>query len=285
MELIGVYADVIFIENLIINYIILYLTKRFSRSNTNNAKLIFSSALGALYVILIFFSLPNIIYSLTFKIIISILMVAIAFGFNRFHEFIRVLSIFYLVSFIIGGTAFALIYVVNIDIRQIIIAALFFAILLTYIGWGYISKKNIESNILYKLHIEMDNKVRDVKAILDTGNTLHDPISNYPVAIVEYDAVKELLPEKLKNVFDSMGNESIFEMTKAVDDDKWLKRLRLVPFNSIGNDSGILIGFIPDNLVVEGYRKSQKNAIVGIYFKKLNETSDYEALIGTELLN
>lgn len=279
------YADVIFIENLIINYIILYLTKRFSRSNTNNAKLIFSSALGALYVILIFFSLPNIIYSLTFKIIISILMVAIAFGFNRFHEFIRVLSIFYLVSFIIGGTAFALIYVVNIDIRQIIIAALFFAILLTYIGWGYISKKNIESNTLYKLHIEMDNKVRDVKAILDTGNTLHDPISNYPVAIVEYDAVKELLPEKLKNVFDSMGNESIFEMTKAVDDDKWLKRLRLVPFNSIGNDSGILIGFIPDNLVVEGYRKSQKNAIVGIYFKKLNETSDYEALIGTELLN
>lgn len=279
------YADVIFIENLIINYIILYLTKRFSRSNTNNAKLIFSSALGALYVILIFFSLPNIIYSLTFKIIISILMVAIAFGFNRFHEFIRVLSIFYLVSFIIGGTAFALIYVVNIDIRQIIIAALFFAILLTYIGWGYISKKNIESNILYKLHIEMDNKVRDVKAILDTGNTLHDPISNYPVAIVEYDAVKELLPEKLKDVFDSMGNESIFEMTKAVDDDKWLKRLRLVPFNSIGNDSGILIGFIPDNLVVEGYRKSQKNAIVGIYFKKLNETSDYEALIGTELLN
>ncbi|HHV74093.1 MAG TPA: sigma-E processing peptidase SpoIIGA [Thermoanaerobacterium sp.] len=279
------YADVIFIENLIINYIILYLTKRFSRSNTNNAKLIFSSALGALYVILIFFSLPNIIYSLTFKIIISILMVAIAFGFNRFHEFIRVLSIFYLVSFIIGGTAFALIYVVNIDIRQIIIAALFFAILLTYIGWGYISKKNIESNILYKLHIEMDNKVRDIKAILDTGNTLHDPISNYPVAIVEYDAVKELLPEKLKNVFDSMGNESIFEMTKVVDDDKWLKRLRLVPFNSIGNDSGILIGFIPDNLVVEGYRKSQKNAIVGIYFKKLNETSDYEALIGTELLN
>lgn len=279
------YADVIFIENLIINYIILYLTKRFSRSNTNNAKLIFSSALGALYVILIFFSLPNIIYSLTFKIIISILMVAIAFGFNRFHEFIRVLSIFYLVSFIIGGTAFALIYVVNIDIRQIIIAALFFAILLTYIGWGYISKKNIESNILYKLHIEMDNKVRDVTAILDTGNTLHDPISNYPVAIVEYNAVKELLPEKLKNVFDSMGNESIFEMTKVVDDDKWLKRLRLVPFNSIGNDSGILIGFIPDNLVVEGYRKSQKNAIVGIYFKKLNETSDYEALIGTELLN
>ncbi|WP_435619357.1 sigma-E processing peptidase SpoIIGA [Thermoanaerobacterium thermosulfurigenes] len=283
--MIGVYADVIFIENLIINYIILYLTKRFSRSNTNNAKLIFSSALGALYVILIFFSLPNIIYSLTFKIIISILMVAIAFGFNRFYEFIRVLSIFYLVSFIIGGTAFALIYVVNIGIRQIIIAALFFAILLTYIGWGYISKKNIESNILYKLHIDMDNKGRDVRAILDTGNTLHDPISNYPVAIVEYEAVKELLPEKLKNVFDSMGNESIFEMTKVVDDDKWLKRLRLVPFNSIGNDSGILIGFIPDNLVVEGYRKSQKNAIVGIYFKKLNETSDYEALIGTELLN
>ncbi|MDI3310527.1 MAG: sigma-E processing peptidase SpoIIGA [Thermoanaerobacterium sp.] len=279
------YADVIFVENLIINYIILYLTKRFSRSNTNNVKLIFSSALGALYVVLIFFSLPNIIYSLTFKIIISILMIAIAFGFNRFYEFVKILSIFYLISFIIGGTAFALIYVVNIDIRQIIIAALLLAILLTYIGWGYVSKKNIESNILHALHIDIDNVGKDIKAILDTGNTLHDPISDYPVVIVEYDAIRELLPEKFKNVFDSFKNESIFEITKAIDDDKWIKRLRLVPFNSIGNDSGILIGFIPDNLVIDGYRKSQKNVIVGIYFKKLNATSDYEALIGSELLN
>ncbi|WHE08410.1 sigma-E processing peptidase SpoIIGA [Thermoanaerobacterium thermosaccharolyticum] len=278
------YVDVIFLENLIINYIILYLTKRFSKSEARNIYLFFSSLLGALYVILIFFSLPNIIYSLSFKIIISILMIIITFGCKKLYEFIKIMSIFYLISFIVGGTAFALIYLVNFDLKQIIIGALFISILLIYIGWGHISKKNLESDIIHVVQININNIKKDVKAILDTGNTLHDPLSSYPVVIVEYSALKDLLPEGIKNLFDRGNIDDIFKIPKVVDDDRWLKRFRLVPYNSIGNDSDMMVGFIPDNLVIDDNKKSFKNVIVGIYLKKLSTTGDYEALIGSELL-
>ncbi|AST58732.1 sigma-E processing peptidase SpoIIGA [Thermoanaerobacterium thermosaccharolyticum] len=278
------YVDVIFLENLIINYIILYLTKRFSKSKARNINLFFSSLLGASYVILIFFSLPNIIYSLPFKIIISILMIIITFGYKKLYEFIKIMSIFYLISFIVGGAAFALIYLANFDLKQIIIGALFISILLIYIGWGYISKKNLESDIIHVIQIDMNNIKKDIKAILDTGNTLHDPLSNYPVVIVEYNALKDLLPEGVKSLFDRGTINDIFEIPKVVDDDGWLKRFRLVPYNSIGTDSGMMVGFIPDNLIIDGNKKSFKNVIIGIYLKRLNATGDYEALIGSELL-
>ncbi|MCP2239902.1 sigma-E processing peptidase SpoIIGA [Thermoanaerobacterium thermosaccharolyticum] len=278
------YVDVIFLENLIINYIILYLTKRFSKSKARNINLFFSSLLGASYVILIFFSLPNIIYSLPFKIIISILMIIITFGYKKLYEFIKIMSIFYLISFIVGGAAFALIYLVNFDLKQIIIGALFISILLIYIGWGYITKKNLESDIIHVIQIDMNNIKKDIKAILDTGNTLHDPLSNYPVVIVEYNALKDLLPEGVKNLFDRGNINDIFEIPKVVDDDRWLKRFRLVPYNSIGTDSGMMVGFIPDNLIIDDNKKSFKNVIIGIYLKRLNTTGDYEALIGSELL-
>ncbi|MDI3476604.1 MAG: hypothetical protein PWQ59_129 [Thermoanaerobacterium sp.] len=278
------YVDVVFLENLIINYIILYLTKRFSKSEARNIYLFFSSLLGALYVILIFFSLPNIIYSLPFKIIISILMIIITFGYKKLYEFIKIMSIFYLISFIVGGAAFALIYLVNFDLKQIIIGALFISILLIYIGWGHISKKNLESDIIHVVQININNIKKDVKAILDTGNTLHDPLSSYPVVIVEYSALKDLLPEGVKNLFDRGNINDIFEIPKVVDDDRWLKRFRLVPYNSIGTDSGMMVGFIPDNLIIDDNKKSFKNVIIGIYLKRLNTTGDYEALIGSELL-
>lgn len=284
LELVEMYVDVIFLENLIINYIILYLTKRFSKTNTKNINLFFGSLLGASYVILMFLSLPDIFYSLAFKIIISILMIIITFRVKRLYSFLKLLSIFYMISFIIGGAAFALIYLVNFDLKQIIIGALFISILLIYIGWGYITKKNLDSSIIHILHININNIKKDIKAILDTGNTLHDPLSNYPVVIVEYNALKDMLPEGIKNLFDKGSINDVFQISEAVNDDKWLKRFRIVPYNSIGNDSGMLVGFIPDNISIDNNVKSLKNVIIAIYLKKLNATGDYEALIGSELL-
>jgi Sporulation factor SpoIIGA. len=211
-------------------------------------------------------------------------MIIITFGYKKLYEFIKIMSIFYLISFIVGGAAFALIYLVNFDLKQIIIGALFISILLIYIGWGHISKKNLESDIIHVVHININNIKKDVKAILDTGNTLHDPLSSYPVVIVEYSALKDLLPEGVKNLFDRGNIDDIFKIPKVVDDDRWLKRFRLVPYNSIGTDSGMMVGFIPDNLIIDDNKKSFKNVIIGIYLKRLNTTGDYEALIGSELL-
>ncbi|SNX52781.1 sigma-E processing peptidase SpoIIGA [Thermoanaerobacterium sp. RBIITD] len=284
MGLVKLYVDVIFLENLIINYIILYLTKRFSKAKTRNLNLFFGSFIGALYVVMIFLSLPDIFYSFSFKIIISILIIIITFGIKKLYEFIKLLSIFYMISFIIGGVAFALIYLVNFNFKQIIIGSIIISILLIYINWGYIVKKNINSNLIHVLHINIKDLKKDIKAVLDTGNTLYDPLSNFPVVIVEYNAIKDILPEGIKNLYKEGNLNDVFKIPEVIKEDEWLERFRVVPFKSVGNDNGMLVGFMPDNVIIDDNEKTLKDVIIGIYLKRLNKTGEYEALIGPELL-
>lgn len=284
MELVKLYVDVIFMENFIINFIILLLTRKFSKEKTNNLKLIFGAFLGASYVILLFFSLPNIFYSFGFKIIISIMIIIVSFGIKRIKNFLKIISTFYIISFIMGGTAFALIYVVNFDFKQIIIWSIILTIVLIYIAWDYIIKRNIQNKLIHVLHVNIMNTNKDIKAMIDTGNSLYDPLSKIPVIIVEYDALKEILPESIKNLFSKEDYQSIFKIPNMVKDDKWMERLRIIPYNSIGNENGLLLGIKPDNITIDENGKTLKDVILGIYAKKFSENNNYEAIIGPELI-
>lgn len=278
------YVDILFVENFLINYIILYLTKRFSKNDTKNINLFFGSLCGSLYILTIFLSLPNIFYSFSAKIIISFLIIAISFKIQRIADFIRLLSIFYMITFIIGGTAFALIYIVNFSFNQIIIDAIIISVLLIYINWGYITKRNTNSVLIHVLKINVLNMSREIKAIIDTGNSLCDPLSNRPVIVVEYDAIKELLPEGIKKLCKNGQFNDLFKIPDVIHEDGWINRLRIIPFMSLGMDKGLLLGFKPDFVNVDNNKKDIKDVIVGICFNKLNKSGEYEALIGPEIL-
>ncbi|QSZ27927.1 sigma-E processing peptidase SpoIIGA [Aceticella autotrophica] len=278
------YVDILFVENFLINYIILYLTKRFSKNDTKNINLFFGSLCGSLYILTIFLSVPHIFYSFSAKIIISFLIIAISFKIQRIADFIRLLSIFYLITFIIGGTAFALIYLVNFNFNQIIISAIIISVLLIYINWGYITKRNTNSVLIHVLKINVLNMSRDIKAIIDTGNSLCDPLSNRPVIVVEYDAIKELLPEGIKMLYKNGQFNDLFKIPDVIHEDGWINRLRIIPFMSLGMDKGLLLGFKPDFVNVDNNKKDIKDVIVGICFNKLNKSGEYEALIGPEIL-
>jgi stage II sporulation protein GA (sporulation sigma-E factor processing peptidase) len=228
--------------------------------------------------------LPNIFYSFSAKIIISFLIIAISFKIQRIADFIRLLSIFYMITFIIGGTAFALIYIVNFSFNQIIIGAIIISVLLIYINWGYITKRNTNSVLIHVLKINVLNMSREIKAIIDTGNSLCDPLSNRPVIVVEYDAIKELLPEGIKKLCKNGQFNDLFKIPDVIHEDGWINRLRIIPFMSLGMDKGLLLGFKPDFVNVDNNKKDIKDVIVGICFNKLNKSGEYEALIGPEIL-
>src|SRR5690554_3448059 len=96
------------------NYIIIWITARFSKVKTNTKKTILGSIIGAIYTILIYLPSMNYLTELSMKICLSILIIVIVFTPIRIRDFLRPFIIFYLVSFIFGGTAFALIYMTNL---------------------------------------------------------------------------------------------------------------------------------------------------------------------------
>jgi len=57
----------------------------------------------------------------------------------------------------------------------------------------------------------------------------------------------------------------------------------MIPFNSIGKTSGMLIGFRPDQVMV-GAKNSRQDVVIGIYNDKLTPDGRYQALLSPDLL-
>lgn len=110
-----IYIDIIFLENLFMNYIILFATGTILKAPIRIVRTFISSTIGSLYAVISYMSVLE-IYSNTFlKIILSIAMVYIAFNGKSLNQFFKQLIIFYLTSFTFGGVAFAFLYFISLE--------------------------------------------------------------------------------------------------------------------------------------------------------------------------
>ncbi len=108
-----IYVDIIFLENLFMNYIILFATGIIVKAPIKIFKTLISSIIGSIYAIISYISGLKIYSNIFLKIILSITMVYIAFENKNLKQFLKQLIIFYLTSFTFGGVAFALLYFIS----------------------------------------------------------------------------------------------------------------------------------------------------------------------------
>ena len=108
-----IYIDIIFLENLFMNYIIIYATGIIVKAPIKIIRTFLASGIGGIYAILSYMSMLEICSNLFLKIALSVVMVYIAFNPKNKKIFFKQLMIFYLTSFTFGGVAFALLYFVS----------------------------------------------------------------------------------------------------------------------------------------------------------------------------
>lgn len=108
-----IYIDIVIIENLIMNYIILLATGMVLKIEIKHMRLILASLVGAIYTVLVYMQIIPIYSNFLLKIILSFVIVYIAFRVQSIKQMWKNLLFFYLISFVFGGTAFALLYIVK----------------------------------------------------------------------------------------------------------------------------------------------------------------------------
>ena len=108
-----IYIDIIFLENLFMNYIILFATGTILKLPIKIIRTFISSSIGSIYAIVSYMSILEIYSSTILKILLSVAMVYIAFNTKNLKQFVKQLIIFYLTSFTFGGVAFALLYFIR----------------------------------------------------------------------------------------------------------------------------------------------------------------------------
>ena len=294
-----IYLDVVIVENLIMDAIIIYATAIVLKVKIRHLRIIISSLIGPIYSVLSYISDLEIYNNLFLKIFLSIVMVYIAFSPQNIKTLMKQILIFYLTSFLFGGVAFALIYVIKpqeilmknglflgmYPLKTVFLGAIVAtAILITAFK---VVKSNItKKDMMCNVSIELNNKTVNIKTMIDTGNMLKEPISGLPVIVVENTALYELIPKEiLDNLDDILGGD----FQKIPDDIKstYIAKLKWIPYSSLGKQNGMLVGIKADKAIVEKDDQviEHDNVIVGIYNKSLTKRGEYRGLIGVELLN
>ncbi len=294
-----IYAEYVFLENFIMNYFILSLTGKFAKFKSKRIKFIMASSLGALYAFVIFFPSLHFLFSVLMKIACSMLIIIVCFTPYHFRDFFRLMGIFYLITLVFGGAGFALFYfnnfngiisngifyIANISIKNIFISCGVAYILIQF-SWGYIQNQLSREKILMDVSIEINTKKADLRGIVDTGNSLTDPISKYPVMIVEYSAIKDILPIEIRDILLDSKIFNLDQIIAQLNGSSWVTRFRIIPYRALGTENGMLIGFKPDNVLIynDKYYKDIKDIIVAIYNRNLSKTGDYRALLHPDII-
>ena len=293
-----IYIDVVLIENLLMNYIILYATGIVMKIKMKVVRLLLASLIGAVYSIVAYISTFEIYSNIILKFILSIIIVYVAYNPQTAKKMWKELMAFYLVSFVFGGAAFALIYIVKpqeilmknglflgtYPLKTVLLGAVVaFILIITVfaIAKNKIAKKDMFCDIKFKLN----GKEIKTKAMIDTGNLLKEPITNTPVVVVEHTLLYDCMPKEILNhLEDILGGD--FEKVPEEIRLKYISKLKLIPYSSLGKQNGMLLGIKPDFLVIqeEENEEIKDNIILGIYNKSLTKRGEYRALIGIELL-
>ena len=280
-----VYLDIILIENILMNYIILYATGFIQKQKIKQIRLIISSTLGGAYAIISYLNIIPIYSNFFMKILLSIIMIYVAFNIQNIKKLLKTILLFYLSSFVMGGCALALLYIINpenINFKngvligtypmKVTLIAGVVGFLIIQISFQINKRQMKKKDMICDLEISINKKKIKLKSYVDTGNMLKEPLTKEPVIIVE--------KEKLNNII----NVNIEEILGG--DDKKIEKIkfRIIPFKTIGKENGILIGIKPDfvKIIFEDNEKYVENVIIGMYDKKIGK--EYQALIGLELL-
>lgn len=293
-----IYIDIVLIENLIMNYIILFTTAVVLKIKVNHIRLILASLLGAGYSIIAYMGIIKVYSSIILKIILSVLIIYIAFNPQNIKKMCKDLLLFYLVSFVFGGATFALIYIIkpqNIlmknglflgtyTLKTVMLGAVVaFCIIIG--AFAIIKNKISKKDMFCEIEILINQKKTKTKAMIDTGNMLKEPITNVPVIVVEHILLYSCMPKEiLNNLKEIMGGD--FKNIPCDIQEKYISKLKLIPFSSLGKQNGMLIGIRPEyvKVITDEQEKINKNVIIGIYEKSLTKKGEYQALIGIELL-
>lgn len=270
------YVDRFLLINTCMNLLIIYITKIIVRSKASFGRIIANAFLGGVFALIITVVKFFVVAEAFINVLFSVLLVFLCFKPKNTKDFLRITAAFYIVSFAVGGCAFA---ILNTAPPTNTFFLLFFTsivsfFIITLITEIYEKYYRIDTQ-RHLLEVVFMDKILSVECFYDTGNTLIDPVSKLPVAVVESKVLlpvifngKRKLPRNTEELYELFLHSEI------------PFKLKLIPFSSVGG-GGLLPGFVPDRISVDG---NCINAIIAVSFNPLSSEGECKAIINPQLI-
>jgi stage II sporulation protein GA (sporulation sigma-E factor processing peptidase) len=280
-----IYIDSLALLNFIINYLLLLATARIGGTGFNRWRIAAAALFGAGYAVMVW--LPGLAFLSGFfwKALSCAAMALIAYGGVRPGRLIRLCLLFIAASFLLGGVVLAIglflgerspggIPYIPVDFKTLFLTAgISYAVLtLAFKRMGRHGPRETA-----EVAAVWDERKISVRALLDSGHTLTDPISGAEVVILDRSFALDLLPSAAAALLDPSllrDPPGVMELMGSLG---FGARFRLIPFRAVGVECGFILAFRPDRVTVGD--KKRPGCLIGISPTPIAE--GFDALIST----
>lgn len=274
-----VYADVLIVLNLIVDYFLLRISSKILNIKPKTIRILASSLVGALFSLYIFLPQSHIIIEFFLRFIMSSIMVLICFSFKNMKHFLKGVGVLFTVTCLYAGVMIAFWQimkpngmiinnsVVYFDISPVILIAATVIGYFIYMGLSKMFASSSKFAQKCEITISADGRTVGATAIIDTGNSISDIFGNSEIIIADKAVLLSLF-----------GNLDITE------NEILQSRFRTVPCGTVSGGD-ILEGFRCDTAkIIYGEKTlTVKKPVVAISKMPLSE--NYSAILNPKILN
>ena len=285
-----VYLDVIWLLNLLVDSLLLWLAALFLKRKASFLRILFGGMIGSCLVLLLATPLAPIAGNPGVKVLFSIWMVLAVFGYKRFRYFLSNLLTLYFATFLLGGILIGVHYFIsfNADLHSSMLMAnvkgfgdpisWIFVMFALPVAW-YFSKRRLEDfetakiqfDHLIDVAIELAGCRFQLKGLVDSGNQLYDPITKIPVMIVSTRGLEKTLPSEILEIAESPEK---FLNGELELNEWWMDRVHFIPAQSIGKTHQILLAFKADEVEILNHRSGKFSSKALIHFTMQQLSAD-----------
>jgi stage II sporulation protein GA (sporulation sigma-E factor processing peptidase) len=230
--------------------------------------LIISSTIGSLYVLTLLIPSLKVLSGFLGKLIVGFVMTIIAVRKKNFFFLLKAYCIFIIYTMLLAGictfnsssefTNITVGVIYNFSYKKLMISVMIMYLII-HRTVTFIKDRKAMVNYIYTIDIEFNHSFKSVKAFLDTGNELREPVTNIPVIIAE------------KNVLNGIDTDSFSKY--------------FIPYKLVNGCQGNLLGVKPSSIIVHmnGFN-NRVEGIIAVTNSKLSKNGDYNALLPRNII-
>lgn len=291
------YLDLDILINGGMDALILILTSRFMHLPVRPIRILGGVLLGEIPVVLACYSTTP--WTTLSNWLIPFLMVGITFPVRGLYTFLKAMVGFWLLSAGLGGFVYAVWGWVQFDnglgggLFTLAVNNLWILPMCALMWWflqrqwlRWQERNSVLEQLIYDLEIDFGGEERGVvciKALLDTGNHLRDPLTGFPVILLEEEVAATFLPDNIRSFLNISWKDYADPWPLLWKDDPSLvKHLVFIPFQTIDRQSWLL-GVRPERVTCFDKKGSRQiKATVALVKQVLSSEDQYQALIHPE---
>ncbi len=278
-----IYIDSYFIVNLIVNYILLIVTARICAAPARRLRLAGAAAAGAAYAAASLIPAAAFLRNPFVKVAVGMLMALAAFG--GCARLLRTMLVFFAVSAAFGGIVMAASLLGGGGVAGGLFTSASLRVLILSFAVGYVILTLVfrraarhKGGVIVPVTVRHGDREVAVRALMDTGNALSDPLSGRPVMVAGVGELRPLFTRDVAAVLAGLDRKGAVRVMEELSEGERPMRFQLIPYSAVGVSGGMLLAFRPDEIVVDG--KARSGMLLALSPNSVSEGGTYSALIG-----